>query len=71
MTPIPRSRRTDPDAVLPTTAEVHPRLARGIVWSHLVAEMEQEQRARAERGGEVVALPRTAAPGAASVDEAA
>lgn len=76
MTPIPRSRRAPSGGGEPsTTVEVHPRLARGIVWSDLVAEMEQEwaakQRARAERGAEVVALPRAADRGAASADEAA
>lgn len=75
MTPIPRSRRADSGGEPSTTVEVHPRLGRGIVWSDLVAEMEQEwaakQRARAERGGEVVTLPRTADPGTAGADEAA
>lgn len=75
MTPIPRSRRTDPDADPSTGIEVHPQLGRGIVWSDLVAEMEQEwaadQRARAARGGEFVALPRTVDPDAATRDEAA
>lgn len=75
MTPIPRHRRAPSDTEPPSTAEVFPRLGRGIVWSDLVAEMEQEWAARpgarADGGGEVVALPRTADPGAASADEAA
>lgn len=31
-----------------------PRLARGVVWSLLVAEMEQEQRDRERAGGRVL-----------------
>ena len=39
-----------------------PRLARGIVWSLLVAEMEQEQREREQVGGRVLRY-RAARPG--------
>lgn len=57
------THRGTPPAVSPDTpaAAMYPRLGRGLIWSDLVREMEEDwaaaQRKRAEAGQAVIELP--------------